>query len=223
MTNNQVLDDMHKKGCAPCCKGISWSAILAGAFVAIGLSFLLYAFGTAIGLSAFTVTDNITSVAIGGFVAMLFGSIVAMFVSGWVAGYLNRRCCHENCTGALSGFLAWSVAIIITALITAQLGQLLTVNYTTVSTAPTANIRITPSIYGEITPSAKGNAIAEHAKSGESRAIAHEEKLVSNVSKALFLTFLLFFVGALASAIGGHCGMMGCRKHELKDREVGRH
>lgn len=223
MTNNQVLDDMHKKGCVSCCKGVSWSAILAGAFVAIGLSFLLYAFGSAIGLSAFTVTDNITSIAIGAFVAMLFGSIVAMFVSGWVAGYLNRCCCHENCTGALSGFLAWCLAIVITALITAQLGQLLTVNYTSVSTAPTTNVRITPSIYGEISPNAKGNVVAEHIKSGEVHPSAHEEKLVSNVSKALFLTFLLFFFGALASAIGGHCGMMGCRKHELKDRELGRH
>lgn len=218
MTNNQALDETCKKGC--CCSGISWSAIFAGAFVAIGLSFLLYAFGTAIGLSAFTVTsDNITTVAIGGFIAMLFGGIVAMFVSGWVAGYLNHCCCHAHCTGALAGFLSWCLALVITALLTVQLGQLLSINYNVGSQATPTSARFTPSVFGEMLPSNKSEHAAS-SKAGESRSAITDEKLISNVGKALVLTFLLFLFGALASTFGGHCAMRGCRKAEKKNRDV---
>lgn len=39
-------------------KRVSWSAIIAGAFVGLGISFLLYVFGAAIGLSSFTATQK---------------------------------------------------------------------------------------------------------------------------------------------------------------------
>ncbi len=226
MTNNQVIIEKEKLG-HRCCSTISWASIFAGAFVAIGLSFLLYAFATAIGLSAFTVSaDNITSVAIGGFIAMLIGGIIIMYVAGLVAGFLNHCCCPgHHCTGALSGFLAWCLALVISALLAAQMGQLLNVNYI-ISPATSAGAGMAPSVYSAMLPGKMAenmtNTTANTANNKPTQhpqtTTMHDEKMVGNIGKALFLTFLLFFFGALASAFGGHYGMRCCRKSEKIDR-----
>ncbi len=57
----------HRESMGLGCKRISWSAILIGAIVAVGLGFLLNMFCLAIGLSAFTLDDQgKTVVAVGG-------------------------------------------------------------------------------------------------------------------------------------------------------------
>src|SRR5829696_1753638 len=84
----------------------SWKPIIVGALVAIGLSFLLNLFSAAIGLSAYTAdTQGMQNVAIGGLIATALGIVVAMFVSGWVAGYLGNPFCEKRHLGALYGFL----------------------------------------------------------------------------------------------------------------------
>ena len=68
---------------------ICWSAIIAGAFVGVGLGFLLHLFGIAISLSAYSSSTNgaAETLAIGGFIGIVIGVIVSMGAAGFVAGY----------------------------------------------------------------------------------------------------------------------------------------
>lgn len=112
-----MITENHK-----CCKTamnrLHWTAIFAGAFVGVGLGFLLNMFSTAIGLSAYTAPSNgATVIAIGGVLGLLIGVIASMGVSGFVAGYLGRysHCyCHG---GVIYGFITWSLALILSALL----------------------------------------------------------------------------------------------------------
>jgi hypothetical protein len=216
MTYNQNVDDKQvlnerRQGC--CCSCISWSAIIFGAFVAIGLSFLLNAFGTAIGLTTFNISaDNITTVAIGGYVAMLVGGIIAMFFAGWVTGYLNRRHCADNRIGSLAGFIAWCLALIIAAMLAGHIGQLFNLNFTTPANVRMSSVSNSPA---SVVATTTDNRTVDHnTKAADNRTVVSEEKAIRDIGKALFLTFLLFFAGAVASAIGGYYGMTTCCRDE---------
>src|SRR5436190_15732131 len=89
---------------------LSWTAVMAGAFVAIGLAFLINLFGIGIGLSAYGSTSTETgahALAFGGYIAMIFGAMVVMFVAGGVSGMIARPHCATGCHGILYGFLTW--------------------------------------------------------------------------------------------------------------------
>ena len=58
---------------------------------------------------------------------MGIGVIASMFVAGWLTGYLSKRHCQECHLGALYGFLAWTVALLITVLIVSQVQQYMSV------------------------------------------------------------------------------------------------
>src|SRR5690349_14288427 len=95
-------------------KCISWSAVFVGAFAAIGLSFLLSLFSTAIGLSIYTVNpEGVTKLAVGGMLGFAIGIIATMFFSGWLAGYFGRSHCDKKCCGAIYGFISWCVALVL--------------------------------------------------------------------------------------------------------------
>jgi len=218
MTGNQTLEDKHKTGHGCCCSCISWSAIISGAFVALGLSFLLFSFASAIGLSAFKISaDRVTSIAIGGFIAMLIGGIIVMFVSGWVAGFLNRGRCGDHRIGLLAGFLAWSLGLIITAILTTHVGQMLNINYITAPETKMNSSQVTPGVYGQLFADNKANERSV-AKATEVKIATDEEKTINEFGKALFLTFILFLAGAIASALGGYCGMCSCPKNRENER-----
>lgn len=223
MTNNQVFETRQKSGHAfYCCSCISWSAIFSGAFVAIGLSFLLSAFASSIGLSAFSVgSDNAVTLALGGYLGLLIGSIIIMFCSGWVAGYLNRHNDSydgEDKIGALSGFIAWCLALILGGLLAAQFGHVLAVSQSPTAKTSSATT-LGSSIYNQM---ATGNTVS--TKEGNASARTHEnkpatvdEKAANTYGKALFLTFVLFFAGALSSTIGGYWGVRSC--YRCKEKE----
>src|SRR5687767_10657531 len=90
-TNMCVATGACKCGCGCRPKAISWTAILAGALVGMGLTFLLNTFSIGIGLSLVRTTeDGLTSLAIGGFIGLLIGAIVSMFAAGFTAGCLGK-------------------------------------------------------------------------------------------------------------------------------------
>src|SRR5262245_61097816 len=109
-----------------CC--FSWRAVLAGALVAVGLSFLLNLFSLAIGLTAFNVKDGALSLAIGGFIGMLIGVIAIMFFAGWVSGYLARHPNHDPRFGVFYGLAAWCLGLVITLILASQISQFITAN-----------------------------------------------------------------------------------------------
>src|SRR6185295_10395286 len=102
---------------------VEWGAVLAGAFLAAAISFVLLTFGAAIGLSATSPWPNsgastkvIASVAVFWAMAQQIGAFMA---GGYVAGRMRSRW-HEpgheaEFRDGLHGGLVWAVGVVIGA------------------------------------------------------------------------------------------------------------
>jgi len=199
---------------ACCIKCVSWSAIFVGALVGIGLSFLLNLFGMSIGLSAFvgtapTTADEAKTIAIGGLIGLAIITIVSMGVAGWVAGCLGRNTgCPSKHTGLLYGFTTWTVALILTVLLSSHIGSFLSgqVQMPAV-TAPT-----------QVTTTNDRNAelINVQDNANSTNVVVNTEKATKAIALTTFITFVLFALGALASCIGAHCGCC-CSRDKYRD------
>lgn len=165
------------------CKCFSWKPVIVGALVAIGFSFLLNLFSVAIGVTAFTAdSQGVEKLAIGGLMATVFGIVVSMFASGWLAGYLGGRYCVKRHLGALYGFLAWCVALIIMVFLAGFIVKYITFY--------THFISGTPDVPAAVTKAAVAATVPEN-------------QLVISA----YIVFGLFFLSAFACSLGGHCGM----------------
>jgi len=188
-----------------CYKCVSWSAVLVGAFIAIGLSFLLNLFGIAIGLSAFaSSSDGSSTFAIGGFIGLAIASIVAMFLSGWATGFISRPICPKRNHGILYGITTWSVALIIGILLASSINSYV---------VSRADFTVNPNLM-VVKMSNNQNAATATAKEGEgiSQVTVNAEKVAGTLATGAYVTFFLFFLGAIATCFGAHCGLTGCKK-----------
>lgn len=187
---------------------LSWSAIFAGAFVGVGLGFLLHLFGIAIGLSAYSSTpDGATAIAIGGLVGILIGVIASMGVAGFVAGYLGRfHYCHCH-GGVIYGFVTWSIALFLSAIFIIPLTHYISI-YTR-ELAPT--VVVTKSVVQEADDSTENDVSSPAVK----KQVATKQPTTQDALVwSAWIVFILFFIGALCSCIGACCGM-SCKRHEL--------
>lgn len=185
-------------------KRISWSAIIAGALVGIGLTFLLNLFSIAIGLSIVkTTTDGMTILAVGGLVGVLIGTIVANFVGGMSAGYLGRPFCPKGNLGVLYGFVTWFLALLLMAMIFSKVGNFVEA-YTSFIQTPVTVVKI---VNNETTP-AVSSAIATIGKTKP--VTVNVQAATNNLGIAATIVFILFWLGAISSCVGGHYGMV-CR------------
>lgn len=180
---------------------ICWSAIFAGAFVGVGLGFLLHLFSVAIGLSAYSSssTAGAQTVLIGGVLGLLIGVIASMGAAGYVAGYLSRlqQCyCHG---GIIYGFVTWSMAMILSAILLIPFSH-----YIAVYNDSLANKAVATASMHEPGP----------PKAQQSNPIGAAETKATPAQLAWsgWIIFVLFFIGAFASCIGACCGMMCQRK-----------
>ncbi|MBV9576567.1 MAG: hypothetical protein JO149_08085 [Gammaproteobacteria bacterium] len=165
------------------CKCFSWKPIIAGALIAIGFSFLLNLFSMAIGLTAFsTDSQGVENLALGGLLASALGIVVSMFAAGWITGYLGNRYCTKRHLGALYGFLAWCLALIVMVLIADFMAKYITF--------------YTHFISGTVNNSAMMSPVI-------SMRIVNQNHLVVSA----YIVFCLFFLSAFACSLGGHCGM----------------
>jgi pheromone shutdown protein TraB len=103
MHNEQILMEKNEKYCSTKC--ISWTSIVVGALIALGLTFLLNLFSTAIGLSAYKLSGGSSLFAIGGFLGFAIGIVATMFAAGWLAGYLGRSYCYNKNLGSMKNIL----------------------------------------------------------------------------------------------------------------------
>ncbi len=192
-------------------KCISWSAIIVGALIGIGLSFLLSLFSIAIGLSIVTTSkEGLVSLAIGGFLGLAISSIVSMFVAGTAAGYLGRSYCVKRNLGVLYGFTTWCLALILTTLLTSNMGHYVS-SYSAFITNPTAVIA---------SEDRNMPAMSQSIQDNTSVVTVNTQKATNALGYTSFLMFVLFFLGALACCFGGHFGMACnscsegyCKKH----------
>lgn len=103
--------------------GVSWGAVIAGAFVAAALSLIMLALGAGLGLSAISPwSHNGVSASTVGTVAIIW-LIVTQLVASAMGGYLTGRLrtrwltIHDDevhFRDTANGFLAWAVAVVIT-------------------------------------------------------------------------------------------------------------
>lgn len=179
MINEKIIVHAHE------CKCVSWKPIIIGALVAIGLSFLLNLFMVAIGLTAFTTnSEGVEKLAFSGLIATSLGTIACMFASGWISGYLSQNYCTKRHLGALYGFLTWCLALIVTILLVAQVQQYI-------------------SFYGHfISGRASTFVMNNNAVNASVAANIPPNSLVVST----YIMFILFFLGAFSSSLGGHCG-----------------
>lgn len=191
------------------CKKISWSAILVGAVVGVGLNFLLNLFCVAIGLSVITTNqDGVTALAVGGFIGLLISVIVAMFVAGMVSGYLGRAFCPKRNLGVLYGFTAWSVALIFIVVLATHMTQFVT-SYTNFLYNQTPAVNM---VNNDISP-----AVTATTQTTPAQVTVNAQKAVNTVGYSAFLVFVLFFVGAFSASLGGHFGMgRKCKEDDMQ-------
>lgn len=175
------------------CKCFTWKPVIAGALVAIGLSFLLNLFSVAIGLTAFTTnSEGVENLALGGLIATALGIVVSMFASGWLAGYLGNRYCTKRHLGALYGFLTWCLALVIMIFLADYMAKYIILYTHFISGSSVASMSIS-----NATVQVSGNTSAQN------------KVLIST-----YIVFCLFFLSAFACSLGGHCGMRYVEKNE---------
>jgi len=104
--------------------GVSWAAVIAGAFVAAALWLILLALGTGMGLSSVSPWSNMGSSAstIGkaGIVWLIIVQIIASALGGYLAGRLRTKWATIHTDevyfrDTAHGFLVWAVGLVVTA------------------------------------------------------------------------------------------------------------
>lgn len=199
-------------------KCLSWSAVIAGALVGIGISFIFNLFAMATGLAAFAATTaGPKALAIGGIIGLVIIAIFSMGTAGWVAGYLGRPKSMHRDMGVLYGFTAWCVALILTILLSGHIGKFVAYN---ASALQNPSYTITNVARDHVTSPAVTTEVTD-----TNSQVAQTDTVVVNAQDAAkvlamstFVSFVLFFIGALASCLGGHLGFRSCEKDLLRYR-----
>jgi hypothetical protein len=105
--------------------GVSWAAVIAGAFVAAALSLILLALGTGIGLSSVSPWSNnvgasASTIGKAAIVWLIIIQIIASGMGGYLAGRLRTKWATIHTDevyfrDTAHGFLVWAVGLVITA------------------------------------------------------------------------------------------------------------
>jgi hypothetical protein len=104
--------------------GVSWGAVIGGAFVTAALSLILLALGAGFGLSAISpwpgASISATTVGTVGLIWLVVTEVISSSMGGYLTGRL-RTGWHPLHTDEVhfrdtaNGFLAWAVAVVVTA------------------------------------------------------------------------------------------------------------
>ena len=184
---------------------VCWSSIFAGAFVGVGLGFLLHIYGMAISLSAFSSSQEGASViAVGGLLGMLVGVIASMAAAGFVAGYLGRYHYYHIHGGVIYGFITWSLALLMSAVIAGPMMHYVSLYEN--------SLTHTVTVESSTSNTTKENKITT-IKQKKDTNLAVAKVGPTELAWTGWIVFALFFVGALSSCIGACCGMR-CKRQE---------
>jgi hypothetical protein len=104
--------------------GVSWAAVVAGAFVAAALSLIMLALGSGIGLSSVSPWSNTgasaTAIGRGAITWLILMEIVSSAMGGYIAGRLRTKWVNIHTDEVFfrdtaHGFLVWAVAVVLSA------------------------------------------------------------------------------------------------------------
>jgi hypothetical protein len=194
--------------------GVSWGAIIAGAFAATALSLALLALGTGIGMSeaASWINGRVSSTRIGwtAVVWIVLMQLIASSVGGYLAGRLRTRWVHIHThevyfRDTAHGFLVWAVSLVLTAAAlgsasSALAGRVEPVSVTLADTADQADTQsaLTPGNVGTTGRLDRAYVAAQQAQNAEEarKAIAH----------SMYWTFVALLVGAFCASVAATFG-----------------
>jgi hypothetical protein len=123
---------------------LSWTPVIAGAFCAAAFSFILAAFGAAVGLGLSSTSptwrDTSVSLVLLAGVYLIFLSLISFGVGGYIAGRARGTACAPRTEeverrDGLHGLAAWALAVLLGAALAALVG----VSAANRPSAPTAN------------------------------------------------------------------------------------
>ncbi len=104
--------------------GVSWSAVFAGAAATAALALILLSLGTGLGLSSVSVFSNAgasgSAIGTAAILWLIFMEIASSSMGGYLAGRLRTKWTSIHTDevyfrDTAHGFLAWSVALVVTA------------------------------------------------------------------------------------------------------------
>jgi hypothetical protein len=107
--------------------GVSWAAVIGGAFVSASLALILLSLGTGLGLSISSPWSNNgasdatrTAIGTGAIVWLILTQIIAAAMGGYLAGRLRTKWTNVHSDevyfrDTAHGFLVWAVGLVITA------------------------------------------------------------------------------------------------------------
>lgn len=204
-------------------KCISWSAVLTGALIGIGISFLFNLFAFSIGLTAFAnTTAGPQALAIGGVIGLIIITIFSMGTAGWVAGYLGRPKSLHRDMGVIYGFTAWCVALILMVLLSSHFGSFISYNVSALQNPSSTIVTVdrNAAVNSPNPSTVTKNVVINNDATKVN--VVNAQDTANALALSSFLAFVLFFIGAIASCIGGHWGARSCEKDIVlyKDRDV---
>jgi hypothetical protein len=179
---------------------VEWGAIVAGAFAALAVSIVLLSFGAAIGLasvSPYSSENALKAVGIGSAFWLLLVTIWSFGLGGYLAGRMRHRwndadAAEMRFRDCAHGLLAWSLAIIIAAILATSglsaLGRGLVASTTSSSTdqiAATTDLLFRPASATAVQPQANAAAPAQSAEARqETKRLLTRSALTGGVSDA---------------------------------------
>jgi dolichol kinase len=193
---------------------VSWSAVLAGAVVAVTVGAMLNLLGVALGAAALNPFDlsrgDAEGFTAGAGVWVAIANALALFVGGFVASRAAKHSDHHR--GILNGLAVWALAFLLAILIATSTtaGGLTSVLNGAAERAPAARVA------DAMVPSAEVGTDASPAIPAQAREeVDNAADTTGTVALWAFLTMLL---GAVAAILGGR---YGSRKHAWEDKVVG--
>ena len=104
--------------------GVSWAAVIGGAFVTAALSLILLALGAGLGLSSVSPWSNVgasaSTIGTAAILWLILMQVISASMGGYLAGRLRTKWASIHTDevyfrDTAHGFLAWSVALVVTA------------------------------------------------------------------------------------------------------------
>jgi hypothetical protein len=104
--------------------GVSWPAVIGGAFVSASLALILLSLGTGMGLSSVSPWSNVgasaSTISKAAIAWLILTQILASAMGGYLAGRLRTKWTHVHTDevyfrDTAHGFLVWAVGLVITA------------------------------------------------------------------------------------------------------------
>src|SRR5476651_1036518 len=104
--------------------GVSWAAVIGGAFVAAALSLILLALGAGLGLSSVSPWSNVgasaSTIGTAAIMWLILMQVISSSMGGYLAGRLRTKWANIHTDEVFfrdtaHGFLTWAVALVVTA------------------------------------------------------------------------------------------------------------